>query len=59
MTSPSFQTTSPRAVLVRGLCLLALCTAILGGFLAHVWQAPQADEAARAAAVAASEQPKT
>ncbi len=57
--APSFHTSSPLAVLVRGLCLLALCTAILGGFLAHVWRAPQVDEDARAAAAAASEHPKT
>jgi hypothetical protein len=58
-TAPTFQSSSPRAVLLRGLCLLALCTAILGGFLAQVWHAPQPDEDARAAAAAAVAQPKT
>ncbi len=43
-SAPNFPTHSPRAVLLFGLCLLALCTALLGGFLAHVWRAPQPDE---------------
>ena len=57
--TPTFPTISPRAVLVRGLGLLALCTVILGLFLAEVWRAPQRPEDIRAAAAAAHVQPRT
>ena len=56
---PAFPTSSPRAVLIRGLCLLALCTALLGGFLAQVWRAPQPSQDASAVAAAAQLQPKS
>jgi hypothetical protein len=49
-TGPSFPTHSRPLELLRDLCVVALCAALVGGFLAQVWSAPQAPVEAAAAA---------
>jgi len=38
---PSFRTHSRTAGLLRDLFIVALCAAIVGGFLAHAWRPPE------------------
>ncbi len=38
---PSFRTHSRLAGLLRDLAVVALCAAIVGAFLAHVWSPPE------------------
>lgn len=47
---PSFRTHSRLAGLLRDLAVVALCAAIVGGFLAHVWRAPEPTLSAAATA---------
>ena len=45
-TTPAFHSHSSRVALVRAGCVLALCAALAGGFLAEVWSAPPPPDAA-------------
>jgi hypothetical protein len=38
--APAFRTHSRLAGFLRDLAVVALCAAIVGGFLAHVWRPP-------------------
>jgi hypothetical protein len=53
-TAPAFHSHSSRLALVRAGCVLALCAALAGGFLAQVWSAPPPQDAAVATAPAPS-----
>jgi hypothetical protein len=47
--APEFHGRSSLAALLRGLGLMALCTALTGGFLAEVWSAPATPPSSAAA----------
>jgi hypothetical protein len=44
--APAFHSHSSRLALLRAACVLALCAALAGGFLAQVWSAPPPADAA-------------